>query len=168
MAERHLVTIHVLGRPASFATAHEKPWKDAVRQAVAAAGIPPQDARFAVRMDFRVAAPKNVNEVWLLDNLINLTLDAMEGIFGLRTWKGPAQAADDRVDRLEAVKRLPHEGELTGATIDVWSLFRTDRSICESPQQADQLATGAELLTASAVRFCRIPIAAVWVDRHPS
>ena len=55
MTERHLVTIHVPGRPASFATAHEKPWKAAVRSAVAAAGIQPQDARFAVRMEFRVA-----------------------------------------------------------------------------------------------------------------
>lgn len=53
-------------------------------------------------------------------NLIKLTTDAMEGIFGLQTWKGPVQAADDKVDRLEAVKRLPHQGEPTGATIDVW------------------------------------------------
>jgi Holliday junction resolvase RusA-like endonuclease len=58
-------------------------------------------------MDLRIAVPKNVSEVWDLDNLIKPTLDAMEGIFGLRTWKGPAQAADDRVDRLEAIKRLP-------------------------------------------------------------
>jgi Holliday junction resolvase RusA-like endonuclease len=104
MTERHLVTIQVLGRPASFATAHEKPWKDAVRSAVAAASVPPQDARFAIRMDFRIAASKNANEVWDLDNLIKPTLDAMEGIFGLRPWKGAAQAADDRVDRLEAIK----------------------------------------------------------------
>jgi len=47
-------------------------------------------------------------------------LDAMEGIFGLRPWKGKPQAADDRVDRLEAIKRLAHQDELTGATIDVW------------------------------------------------
>jgi hypothetical protein len=70
-------------------------------------------------MHFRVAAPRNANEVQDLGNLIKLTLDAMEGIFGLQTWKGPVQAADDRVDRLEAVKRLPHQGEPTGATIDV-------------------------------------------------
>ena len=71
-------------------------------------------------MHFRVAAPRNANEVQDLGNLIKLALDAMEGIFGLQTWKGPVQAADDRVDRLEAVKRLPHQGEPTGATIDVW------------------------------------------------
>jgi hypothetical protein len=30
------------------------------------------------------------------------------------------QAADDRVDRIEAVKRRPRDGETVGATIDVW------------------------------------------------
>jgi Holliday junction resolvase RusA-like endonuclease len=123
MTERHLATIQVVGQPASFATAHEKPWKDAVRSAVAAAGVQPQDARFAVRMEFRVAVSQNANEVWDLDNLIKPTLDAMEGVFGTRLWKGPSQAADDRVDRLQAVKRLPHEGELIGAIIDVWVIL---------------------------------------------
>ena len=120
MVERHLVTIHVVGRPSSYSSSHEKPWKDSIRTAVAATGVQPQDARFAVRLEFRIAAPRTANEVWDLDNLIKPTLDAMEGIFGLRPWKGHPQPADDRVDRLEAVKRLPCEGELTGATIDVW------------------------------------------------
>ena len=34
-------------------------------------------------------------EVWDLDHLIKPTLDAMEGIFGLRPWRGPTQAVDD-------------------------------------------------------------------------
>ena len=58
--ERHLVTIQVLGLPVSFATAREKPWKDAVRSAVAAVGMPPQAARFAGCMHFRVAALRNL------------------------------------------------------------------------------------------------------------
>jgi Holliday junction resolvase RusA-like endonuclease len=120
MAERHLVTIQVAGRPASYSTNHEESWKESVRKAVTATGVQPQNARFAVRLEFRVAAPESTNEVWDLDNLIKPTLDAMEGIFGLRPWKGKPQAADDRVDRLEAIKRLAHQGELTGATIDVW------------------------------------------------
>jgi len=45
MAERHLVTVHVPGRPSSYSTAHEKPWKDSVRKAIAATGVQPQDAR---------------------------------------------------------------------------------------------------------------------------
>jgi hypothetical protein len=122
VTEQHLVTIEVAGRPSSYSSAHEKPWKDAVRAAVAATGIRPRDARFAVRLVFRIAVARNANEVWDLDNLIKPTLDAMEGVFGLRAWKGAPQPADDRVDRIEAVKRLPHEGELPGATIDVWVL----------------------------------------------
>lgn len=87
MTERHLVTIQVAGRPASYFTTHEKPWKDSVRAAVAATGVQPQNARFAVRLEFRVAAPRSTNGVWDLDNLIRPALDAMEGIFGLRPWK---------------------------------------------------------------------------------
>jgi hypothetical protein len=60
--------------------------------------------------------------VWDLDNLIKPTLDAMEGVFGLRRWNGRPQAADDRVDRLEAVKRRPADGEMPGATINVWTI----------------------------------------------
>lgn len=120
MTDAHLVTIDVTERPATFATASEKLWKQAVREAVAASGVQPRDARFAVRIDFRLGIPHNASEVWDLDNLIKPTLDAMEGVFGVRVWNGPLQAADDRVDRLEAVKRQPRAGEEPGATIDVW------------------------------------------------
>jgi hypothetical protein len=120
MAGRHLVRIEVAGRPATFATAHERPWKEAVRAAVAVSGVRTQNARFAVRIDFRLAPARTANEVWDLDNLVKPTLDAMEGIFGQRDWRGTPQPADDRVDRLEASKRLPLPGESLGATIDVW------------------------------------------------
>jgi Holliday junction resolvase RusA-like endonuclease len=120
MTDAHLVTIEVTERPATFATASEKLWKHAVRAAVAASGVQPRDARFAVRIDFRLGVPRNASEVWDLDNLIKPTLDAMEGVFGTRAWNGPVQAADDRVDRLEAAKRQPRAGEEPGATIDVW------------------------------------------------
>src|ERR1700722_7954124 len=55
MAGRHLVRIEVAGRPATLATAHERPWKEAVQAAVAASGVRPQNARVAVRIDFRLA-----------------------------------------------------------------------------------------------------------------
>jgi hypothetical protein len=90
MTERHLVTVHVSGRPSSYSTAYEKLWKDSVRKAFAATGVQPQDGRFAVRPEFWIAASQNVNEVWDLDNLIKPTLDAMEDIFGLRPWKTSA------------------------------------------------------------------------------
>jgi hypothetical protein len=55
-----------------------------------------------------------------LDNLNKPTLDAMEGVYGPRQWRGTPQPADDQVDRLEASKRLPASGETPGVTIDVW------------------------------------------------
>lgn len=118
--DRYLVRIHVHGRPATFAAAGEAAWKEAVRRGVAASECRPVDARFAVRLDFRLGPSRTAGEVWDLDNLIKPTLDAMEGVFGLRKWRGRPQPADDRVDRIEALKRLPAPNESPGATIDVW------------------------------------------------
>src|SRR5437870_1070247 len=94
-AGRHLVRLEVSGRPAVFATAAEDDWKAAVRQAVAESGITPPSGRFQVRMIFRTRPPKNANEKWDIDNLVKPTLDAMEGVFGLRQWQGRPQPADD-------------------------------------------------------------------------
>lgn len=64
------MTLKVLARPASFSTANERVWKDAVRAAVYAQHFTrPTDARFAVAIEFRVAVAKTANEVWDLDNL---------------------------------------------------------------------------------------------------
>ncbi|MBO0883903.1 MAG: hypothetical protein J2P17_26940 [Mycobacterium sp.] len=63
---------------------------------------------------------RNADEVWNLDNLIKPTLDAMDGVFGAQEWSGYPQAADDRVDRIEAAKRLPSADEVPGATFDIW------------------------------------------------
>lgn len=117
----HLVTVEVAGRPASYSTASTAPWKQAVRLAVTASGVVAAQtpARFAVGIDFRTPAARNANEVWDLDNLIKPTLDALEGVLGTRPWKGPAQAADDRVDHLVASKRTAEAGEPSGATITI-------------------------------------------------
>jgi hypothetical protein len=74
-------------------------------------------------IEFRTPQARNANEVWDLDNLIKPTLDAMEAVFGLREWNGPAQAADDRVDQLEASKRTVSAGELPGARIEIRRLL---------------------------------------------
>jgi Holliday junction resolvase RusA-like endonuclease len=120
MNRRHLVTIEVTGRPATFATAGEQPWKEAVRRAVAATGCVPTSGRFSVDLEFRLGEARRVSEVWDLDNLIKPTLDAMEGVFGLRPWRGTPQPADDQVDEIRAFKRQPRTGEVPGARIDVW------------------------------------------------
>jgi Holliday junction resolvase RusA-like endonuclease len=115
----------VVGRPASLATAAEAAWKAAVREAIQQTGLGPWTAgRFSVLLQFRTPAPRNTNEVWDLDNLIKPTLDAMEGVFGLRPWNGPNQAADDRVDHLEACKRTVNSDELPGARIEVRLLIQ--------------------------------------------
>jgi Holliday junction resolvase RusA-like endonuclease len=82
---------------------------------------PQVDRRFRVRIEFRTPDPTNANERWDIDNLVKPTLDAMEGVFGLRAWLGDAQAADDRVDHIEAIKRFCTAGETPGARIDVWT-----------------------------------------------
>lgn len=119
--EEHVCTIEVDGRPATFATAHELPWKNAVRAAVTATGVSPApDGWFSVRLAFRTPVPRTANDRWDLDNLVKPTLDAMEGVFGLRAWAGSPQPNDDRVVRLEASKRTVGGSERPGATIDVW------------------------------------------------
>jgi len=75
-----------------------------------------------VRIVFRLPEARTANDMWDLDNLIKPTLDAMEGVFGLREWRGVPQPADDQVDQLEATKRTVAPGEDPGATIDVWTL----------------------------------------------
>ena len=121
MTERHLVTLDVVGRPATFATSHEAAWKTAVRDAIASAGVTPvPTARFSVRIVFRTGKAKSAGEQWDIDNLVKPTLDAMEGIFGLREWRGLPQPADHLVEHIDARKREVCEGEEPGATIEVW------------------------------------------------
>lgn len=101
-------------------------WKDAVRRAVADSGCVAMSGRFAVELEFRLGEARRVSEVWDLDNLIKPTLDAMEGVFGLRPWGGAPQPADDQVDEIRATKREPLPGETPGARIDVWLIEADD------------------------------------------
>jgi hypothetical protein len=58
-----LLTVEVRGRPATFATAHESPWQQAIRDAILRSGVSPYvEGRSAVRMEFRTPAPRNANE----------------------------------------------------------------------------------------------------------
>lgn len=119
---RHYVRFRVAGRPATFATTHEATWKDAVRSAIRDTGIEPaSNARFRVVITFYTATPTRPDESWDIDNLVKPTLDAMEGIFGLRPWRGVAQPQDDRVDELAARKEAASSREPPGAQIEVWT-----------------------------------------------
>lgn len=118
------LVIEVSARPASYSSAAQGPWQAAVRDEIARTHVAPRNIRFGVRIAFRTPAKTNTNEVWDLDNLVKPTLDAMEGVFGIRPWRGPHQAADDRVDYLEASKRMVRAGEAPGARIEVFDLGR--------------------------------------------
>lgn len=116
----------VAGRPATFATAAEAVWKEAVKLAVSRNPFPnPDSVGFKVILEFRTTS-KRPDERWDIDNLAKPTLDAMSGIFGARKWHGPRQPQDDRIDELIARKRSCAPGELTGASIEVW--FREEIS----------------------------------------
>ena len=107
-----LCRLDVHGRPATFATVAEGPWKEAVREAVLSCGINAHaTGPFAVRMEFRTPPPRTANDRWDLDNLVKPTLDALDGVFGLRAWAGRPQPNDDRVTYLEAWKRDVRTGE---------------------------------------------------------
>ena len=93
-----------------------------MRDAIAKNHATPRNTRFGVLIEFRTPVPANANEVWDLDNLVKPTLDAMDGVFGKRPIKGRPQAADDRVDYLEASKRTVLDGESPGARIEVYDL----------------------------------------------
>jgi Holliday junction resolvase RusA-like endonuclease len=98
-----------------------------VRGAVARTGAGPwPQLRFSVQLRFRTPAPTMTSEVWDLDNLIKPTLDAMEGVFGLRRWQGIPQPADDRVDHIDAMKRTVRLGELPGVEVEVWATSTID------------------------------------------
>ncbi|MFP3712583.1 hypothetical protein [Puerhibacterium sp. TATVAM-FAB25] len=121
---QHLITLDVDGFPATFATAREAEWKRVVTAACErwAATTPPRVTaafRYAVEIDFRLGPSRHAGETWDLDNLIKPTLDAMIPVFGPRQWSGPLQPQDDLVDRLQAEKRQPADGEQPGATITV-------------------------------------------------
>lgn len=119
-----LLTVDVEGFPATFATAREPAWKTAVSTALAAwrAERPdhePAAHRYSVELEFRLGPARHLGEVWDIDNLAKPTLDAMASVLGEREWAGAPQPADDRVDRLLAVKRQPRPGEDPGVTITV-------------------------------------------------
>jgi NTP pyrophosphatase (non-canonical NTP hydrolase) len=116
------LVLEVAGRPASYSSAAQGPWQAAVRDAIAKNHATPRNTRFGVLIEFRTPVPANANEVWDIDNLVKPTLDAMEGVVGVRAWHGPTQAADDRVDYLEASKRTIQHGESPGAHIEVYDL----------------------------------------------
>ena len=113
----------VAGRPTGYsAGANERAWKQAAR-AVFEGCVLPEGCRVQVEIDF-LLAPDQVGRVEPdLDNLIKSTVDALEGVLGVRPGTGARMEADDvRVDRIVASKRPARSGEHPGARIVVSEL----------------------------------------------
>jgi Holliday junction resolvase RusA-like endonuclease len=113
----------VVGRPTGYsAGANERSWKHVVREGFAGCVLPAQ-CRVQVEVDF-VLAPDQVGRVEPdLDNLIKSTVDALEGVLGIRSGTGARVEADDvRIDRIVAAKRPGRAGEEPGARIAVSQL----------------------------------------------
>lgn len=116
------VAFWATGEPAPYAGgSREQRWRAAV-----VAACPPDGSlvgeRFAVEVEFVMPPPRTHNDRWDIDNLVKPVLDSLGSVLGRRTWNGPDQADDERVDRLTAAKRTAAPGEPTGATIRVRAL----------------------------------------------
>ena len=124
-----LVTFTVHAMPATFATAGELPWREAVTTdaIVAMGGTPAFAGRFSVELHFVLPQPTMMGQGWDLDNLIKPTIDSLAPVIGVRPgqWKFE-QADDERVDRIVASKRTANDGEGVGATITVTVLREAD------------------------------------------
>lgn len=121
-----LLDLDVVGRPATYSTAAQVPWQAAIRKRLLEAGVEAAPAgRLHITIEFRLDELGRTGMLWDIDNLVKPTMDAMEGVLGLRVWRGKPQAQDDRVDSLYATKRFVHEGETSGARICVFLLPST-------------------------------------------
>ncbi|WP_182524291.1 RusA family crossover junction endodeoxyribonuclease [Nocardioides dongkuii] len=111
------------GRPTGYsAGANEQVWKQATR-AVFEGCVLPEGCRVQVEIDFLLAQDQFGRVEPDLDNLIKSTVDALEGVLGVRPGTGSRTETDDvRVDRIVASKRPARSGEHPGARIVVSEL----------------------------------------------
>lgn len=113
----------VTGRPTGYAGGeNERNWKTAVRQAFSGENLP-ADARAQVDLEFVLGDDQQGRREPDLDNLIKSTIDALEGVLGVRTGTGVRIEADDvRIDGITAVKRHARPEERPGARVTVRQL----------------------------------------------
>jgi predicted RNase H-like nuclease/Holliday junction resolvase RusA-like endonuclease len=110
----------VSGRPTGYSSGtNEDRWKAAVRQAFSGCVLP-AGRRVQVEIDFALAPDQRGRNEPDLDNLIKSTVDAFEGVLGIRPGTGERIEADDvRIDRITATKRLARGAEDSGAWVAV-------------------------------------------------
>ncbi|MCY7287091.1 MAG: DUF429 domain-containing protein [Cryobacterium sp.] len=113
----------VSGRPTGYsAGVNEHRWKAAVREAFSGCVLT-AGRRVQVEIDFVLAADQRGRNEPDLDNLIKATVDALEGVIGIRPGTGRRVETDDvRVDRITATKRPARIDEEPRARIAVSDL----------------------------------------------
>lgn len=113
----------VRGRPTGYAGGdNEQLWKTDVRSAFSDCTLP-AGSRVQVDLEFLLGHDQRGRNQPDLDNLIKATIDALDGVLGVRTGTGLRVEADDvRVDRIKAFKRPAGADENPGARITVVEL----------------------------------------------
>jgi predicted RNase H-like nuclease/Holliday junction resolvase RusA-like endonuclease len=113
----------VHGRPTGYsAGVNEARWKAAVRSAFSGCTLP-AGRRVQVDLEFMLSDDQRGRNEPDLDNLIKATVDALEGVLGVRTGTGSRVEADDvRVDRITASKSPAATNDRPGARITVTEL----------------------------------------------
>lgn len=113
----------IRGRPTGYSAGeNERRWKDAVRSAFCGCELP-VGCRVHVDLEFFLDEDQRGRNEPDLDNLIKATVDALEGVIGVRTGTGQRVEADDvRVDRITASKQPAGATNDAGARVAVIEL----------------------------------------------
>lgn len=117
------MAVDVAGRPTGYAAGdNEQRWKAAVRAAFAGKSVP-SSSRVALEIEYRLDPLQVGHNAPDLDNLLKTTIDALDGILGLRAGRFTrTQGDDERVDRIVASKRVAAPGETPGARMVIAEL----------------------------------------------
>ncbi|WP_346622557.1 hypothetical protein [Blastococcus montanus] len=113
----------VRGRPTGYsAGATDQRWKANVRSAFSSCTLP-AGCRLQVDLEFFLGQDQSGRNEPHLGNLIKATIDALDGVLGVRRGTGLRVQADDvRADRITASKRPAGADEYAGARIIVAEL----------------------------------------------
>jgi Holliday junction resolvase RusA-like endonuclease len=117
------IAVDVAGRPTGYAAGeNEQRWKAAVRAAFAGMSVP-SSSRVTLEIEYRLDPLQVGHNAPDLDNLLKATIDALDGVLGLRAGSYARTLADDeRVDRIVASTRVASPGETPGARMVIAEL----------------------------------------------
>lgn len=116
------VRIYIAGIPGPYATDRGTRWQLDVRAAVRAVGVEPFPAEVRLGVDVLIRDPiTRPSDQADLDNIVKHTIDALDGVLGVRQQLGSPQADDGRIDVITARRQWTEPGA-AGAVVTVWRL----------------------------------------------